>query len=301
MQTAYLIYAILTFVCSLLGGIVISKLKFSHTGLQILLSFVGGLMLAVAILHLLPHSVTELKGNTKTASVAMLAGILITFLLLRVFQVHQHGAYDDTQSQICQHPEHRQATASDDPNHCEVHRSRYSWIGLFIGLGIHALIDGLAISAIVVESTNHTEVPLLPGIALAAAILLHKPLDSMSVISVMKSSGWDQNAVRLANFSFALISPLGIYIAAYGFDVFAVDSNTSLLGWTFGISAGCFITIALSDILPELTFHNHDRLKLTIALILGVALGFMLQGSETTHDHTHHHPTAITELSTSGT
>jgi zinc and cadmium transporter len=37
-------------------------------------------------------------------------------------------------------------------------------------------------------------------------------------------------------------------------------------------SAGTFLCIALSDLLPELQFHSHDRLKLSIALLAGFAL-----------------------------
>ncbi|MBK96227.1 MAG: hypothetical protein CMJ79_11015 [Planctomycetaceae bacterium] len=288
----------MTFLSSLAGGVIVSKLKFSHTGLQLLLSFVGGLMLSVAILHLLPHSVLELNGDTHSAALAVLAGILVTFLLLRTFRVHQHVTHDDehVHDHSCQHPEHTHTTASEDPDHCEVHSSRYSWIGLFVGLGIHSIIDGVAISAIVVDSVaQNAGSPLLPGLALAAAILLHKPLDAMSVISVMRSAGWDQKNIMLVNVAYAVISPISIYTAAYGFDIFADPGNTTLLGWTFGISAGCFLTIALSDILPELTFHSHDRLKLTLALILGILLGLGLQAVEPEHNHDGHNH-AISQL-----
>ena len=45
--------------------------------------------------------------------------------------------------------------------------------------------------------------------------------------------------------------------------------------WTAGalaFSAGTFLCIALSDLLPELQFHSHDRLKLSVALLTGFAL-----------------------------
>ena len=35
---------------------------------------------------------------------------------------------------------------------------------------------------------------------------------------------------------------------------------------------GTFLCIALSDLLPELQFHSHDRLKLSVALLVGFAL-----------------------------
>jgi zinc and cadmium transporter len=37
-------------------------------------------------------------------------------------------------------------------------------------------------------------------------------------------------------------------------------------------SAGTFLCIALSDLLPELQFHEHDRWKLSVALLAGLAL-----------------------------
>ena len=39
-------------------------------------------------------------------------------------------------------------------------------------------------------------------------------------------------------------------------------------------SAGAFICIALSDLLPEVHFHSHDRGKLTLAFLLGIALAY---------------------------
>ena len=39
-------------------------------------------------------------------------------------------------------------------------------------------------------------------------------------------------------------------------------------------SAGTFLCIALSDLLPELQFHQHDRVKLSAALLAGIALAW---------------------------
>ena len=39
-------------------------------------------------------------------------------------------------------------------------------------------------------------------------------------------------------------------------------------------SAGTFLCISLSDVLPELQFHRHDRFKLSLALLLGIALSW---------------------------
>ena len=53
-------------------------------------------------------------------------------------------------------------------------------------------------------------------------------------------------------------------------------------------SAGTFLCISLSDLLPELQFHQHDRVKLTIALLLGLAVAYAAAQLEAaTHKHDH--------------
>ncbi len=47
-----------------------------------------------------------------------------------------------------------------------------------------------------------------------------------------------------------------------------------LISRALAFSAGTFLCIALSDLLPELQFHQHDRIKLSAALLLGLALAW---------------------------
>jgi zinc and cadmium transporter len=57
-------------------------------------------------------------------------------------------------------------------------------------------------------------------------------------------------------------------------------------------SAGTFLCIALSDLLPELQFHEHDRLKLSLALLGGFALMAATAFGEHGHDHDDGHEPA---------
>ena len=62
-----------------------------------------------------------------------------------------------------------------------------------------------------------------------------------------------------------------------------IDVGQSLLiGCALAFSAGLFLCIALSDLLPEVAFHSHDRGKLSAALLLGVAVAI---GVELLHSH----------------
>ena len=49
-----------------------------------------------------------------------------------------------------------------------------------------------------------------------------------------------------------------------------------LLPASLAFAARAFICIALCDLLPEVQFHSHDRLRLTLVFSLGVAISFAL-------------------------
>ncbi len=87
--TLLAVYCLLVGAASLAGGLLPSLLRLSHTGLQVLMSAVGGFMLGVAVLHLLPHAFGELHSMDWIAG-WMLVGMVAMFFMIRVFHVHQH-------------------------------------------------------------------------------------------------------------------------------------------------------------------------------------------------------------------
>jgi zinc and cadmium transporter len=66
------------------------------------------------------------------------------------------------------------------------------------------------------------------------------------------------------------------------------------LGAVLAFCAGTFLCIACSDLLPELQFHLHDRTKLSLSLVAGIAVAVLIatfghvdHGHEAEpHDHT---------------
>ena len=81
------------------------------------------------------------------------------------------------------------------------------------------------------------------------------------------------------NILFALMCPLGALLFFFGVD-FLADSRNHVVAAALAFSAGAFICIALSDLLPEVHFHSHDRIKLTAAFLLGIALAFAIGSVE---------------------
>ena len=113
------------------------------------------------------------------------------------------------------------------------------------------------------------------------AILLHKPLDSLSIETVMANAGWSSAQRWSAAILFAMLCPL----AAIAFHLGMTPYLESSL-WLPGILAfagGAFICIALSDLLPEVQFHSHDRVRLTLLFLMGIALALAIGWFEPAH------------------
>src|SRR3954451_4459429 len=83
------VYCVCVVAASLVGGAIPTLVRLTHRHMQLLMSFVGGLMLGVALLHLLPHAVAQL-GSVDRVAAWTLAGLLAMFLMIRVFHVHAH-------------------------------------------------------------------------------------------------------------------------------------------------------------------------------------------------------------------
>ena len=249
---------------SLVGGLLPNWIKMTHTRTQLVMSFVSGLMLGVAFYHLLPHSVALVGGDhgADTSVWWLMIGLITMLLLLRLFHFHQH----DFSREEDQHHDHHH----HHPQQSSAHSM--SWMGIALGLALHTLVDGVALGAVM--QGGSVEAGLI-GIGVFLAILLHKPLDAMSITTIMRAGGWSRGARATTNLLFALMCPLGALLFYFGVDLLA-DSQNHVVAAALAFSAGAFICIALSDLLPEVHFHSHDRGKLTLAFLLGIALAYAI-------------------------
>lgn len=259
-------YCIAIALFSLLGGLLPNWVRMTHTRTQLIMSFVSGLMLGVAFYHLLPHSIA-LVGGPLAADVSvwwLMVGLIVMLLLLRMFHFHQH----DFSSEEHVHHDHHHA-------HSEPAAHPLSWLGIALGLALHTIIDGIALGAVIHGEALGGEVGGLLGLGVFLAILLHKPLDAMSITTVMEAGGWSRTARTTTNAIFAFMCPLGALLFFFGVGHLE-DSQDYVVGVALAFSAGAFICIALSDLLPEVQFHSHDKGKLTLAFILGIVLAYSI-------------------------
>ena len=297
------VYSALVIGASLLGGWLPSWIRLTHTRMQTIISFVGGLMLGIGVFHLMPHAAEFI--TVKDMAQWMMLGIVMMFVLIRLFHFHNHEPVSPASPAMatCSHghdhdhdhlptPEpdlphqHQQSGKEHTAAECHSHGHNHgmSWMGIALGLSLHTLIDGLALGVSVHADAQQVVAPTLLGLGTFLAVLLHKPLDAVSITSLMINSGWKKRTINLVNFGFALMCPLGTLLFLMGVSQFS-GFHREFLGTALAFSAGVFICISLSDLLPEMEFHAHNKVQLTVALALGIGLSWLLTLLEAGHLH----------------
>jgi len=279
-------YCLLILGASIVGGMIPVWFRLTHRVMECAVSFVAGVMLGVGLLHMLPHAIEQslaASSDVGTDGLAhetilrvmlwVLAGLMTMFFIERFFCFHHHEIEDGEVT--CAH-EH-------DSDHGHGHD--ITWSGAAFGLTLHSVIAGIALAASVQHGHGDFR---LAGLGTFFVILLHKPFDSMTIGTLMARGGWSLGWRHLVNALFSLAIPLGVAIFHVGF-VDAAEGGTTL-GYALAFAAGTFLCISLSDLLPELQFHDHDRGKLSAALLLGLALAYGVCRLESL---SHSHPPAL--------
>jgi zinc and cadmium transporter len=296
------IYCILIVIASLVGGWLPRWLHLSHGRLQTAVSFVAGVLLGIGLLHLLPHGFYQWDAIDAERAIDrsvwwLLIGFLSTFFLQRLFHFHTHetpdalidihpvsGEHRHDPSGAHHHPPVAASQTSGIARECGSHHHQFSWGGVFFGLTIHSLVDGVTLAAAIAADWEHGHSGVLAGFGYFLAVLLHKPFDSLSITSLMIASGWSPVSRNVVNVLYALATPIGM--AAFFVGMQNVAEAAAILGGILCFAAGACLCISSSDLLPELQFHSHDRLKLSSALLAGLLLAWALVYVENQgHDH----------------
>ena len=282
-------YCALIILASLVGGWLPLLVRLTHTRVQLATSFVAGLMLGVGVLHLAPHAWEQFQSADLTMG-WLLGGFLTMFFAQRYLHFHHHDVPEEA-------PEtHRHGEAESWSDHAQEDQSReqtladksarhLSWVGAAFGLTLHTLLDGVALAASVELDRRVGHAHLLLGFGTFLVIFLHKPFDALAVGTLLAVGGTSRSLRHWVNGLLALANPAGLLLFYLGVDRFS-QAAPHFLGAVLAFAAGTFLSIATSDLLPELQFHAHDRGKLSMALLAGVGVSALI-GSFETNGHGH--------------
>ena len=238
---ALLLYTVLIAAAALASAAFPVLLPRLQARAHFLLSFAAGVMLGAAFFHMLPEAVDE--GGIE-ALPWVLIGFVFLFSMERYVLIHW-----------CKEDEA-----------CEVHGGRHHHppramgLAALVGLSIHTLVDGFALGASVAGGV---------GTSVFLAILFHKVPNSFSLASILVYERYARRTVAAYVGLFVLMLPLGalLYFLLSG----ALDHG-AFGARALAFSAGTFLHLAVSDLIPDLHRHRDDRLGLSLTLVAGIAL-----------------------------
>ncbi|MBI4272458.1 ZIP family metal transporter [Candidatus Uhrbacteria bacterium] len=233
----YILIASIAVSCiSLVGGFIL----FLSRGLVekrtiYLVSFAAGTMLAAAFLDLLPEAIEG--GDGKPIFFAALLGVVGYFFLERFLLWYHH--------------------------HDEMHGSKPTATLILFGDALHNFIDGIGIAAAFLAN------PIL-GFTTTLAIAAHEIPQEMGDMAVLVYSGMSRKKALWLNFCSGLTALLGALIGYY-----FLQSVETLVPFFLAFTAGMFIYISCSDLIPEIHGHGQGRRGWTQALLFAFGIAVL--------------------------
>lgn len=204
-----------------------------------------GALFGDVFIHILPEVFRD-SLNLVLTSTYIILGILIFFILEKFLSWHHHHGCGD---EDC--PEHKPTPVGKM---------------ILVSDGLHNFIDGIIIGASYLVS-----IPL--GLATTLAVVLHEIPQEIGNFGVLLHSGYSRTKALTYNFISALFAVLGVFIP-----LLLVSDIQSLIRVVLPITAGGFIYIAGSDLIPELhkTSDSGKSLIQFIFILFGLGLMYLL-------------------------
>lgn len=224
---------------ALIGSGLVLLFNFEHKRItRLLVAFSGAFLLSLIFLHLLPE--VFLADLPWAAGTYVLFGFGIQLFLEYLSGGVEHG--------------------HDHSHEHEEEKTGFPLV-IFIGLSIHAFLEGMPIGHLGHEH-NHS---LLVG------ILLHKLPVALVLTILLKNAGLTKAKVFFWVALFALMSPLGSW--AFGaLDAMGLVPTGQLIGAATGLLVGILLHVSTTILFESSESHKFNGAKL-IALIIGLALG----------------------------
>ena len=241
-----------------LGGVLAALVKReSPRGTSLLLSFTGGLMLAIVSLDMIPEAIEAVPWLPMTPLV-LVAGFAVTYLLNCWIDKSAH--HED----------------KNNPHHCACghHDLHTAGIVLAAAVALHNVPVGMAVGA-----TVAVEGICLASVLAAVTIGLHNLPEGMSIAVPLLHDG----SKTLSAIAVAALSGLPTVLGAL--EGYLVGNQApSALAAALSLAAGAMLYVVFFELLPEASAQWKSRWSI-LATVLGFALGVLLIFGHTGHHH----------------
>ena len=234
--------------------------KFLRKYIFILVSLAIGALLGDAFIHLIPETFAEMDATM--TGLLIIGGILLFLIFEKILHWHHHLSGEGTSycdQGICKpgdkiHPVGHIVIVSD---------------------GVHNFLDGIIIGASYLVGVE-------VGIATTIAVILHEIPQEIGDFGVLLHAGFSKTKALLVNLFSALLAIVGAIVV-----LLLNESAEAIVRWFVPISAGGFIYIAASDLIPEMhkvKEAKHSLLQIA-AILIGVSAMFLLLFIETNNNN----------------
>ena len=236
-----LLFTFIGSIGALIGGFVLlSNEKFAKKISHFLASFAAGVLLGAAFFDLLPEASHEAEKRNIDIFLWTLLGIVIFFLVERfIHWFHHHDEYH----------EHDKESKSTLPL-------------IIFGDTMHNFIDGVVIAATFMVNTQ-------VGIFTALAVFAHEIPQEIGDFGLMLHKGLSKKRIIIVNIISAAAAFAGAIITYLLGSV--LEGYLPIL---LSLTAGFFIYIAASDLIPEI--HHEKRKGFAIVESLLLLLGIIV-------------------------
>jgi zinc and cadmium transporter len=298
-ENAWLIlFSVLIGLFALAGGLIPFRGEVSHTRLQFYLTFSAGVMLGAAFFHVMPEAIKQ--SGEENFGWWMSLAVVGLFCIERFIAPHSHevnghnhpphSGEEHHHDAAHEHHEHHHDEHHHPHQHAHGHGHHHApgvephaaapavagWMAV-LGLTIHTFMNGVGLAGSVENDLSKSTFYYgVPGLAMFMAVFLHKPADALAISTVLTRKGVSRRKITWVQLGYVAMIPIGAFAFVLTSGALEERLKEQLIGFALAFSAGTFIFIALSDLLPEVQFHRHDRVPLFLALVFGVVLmGFI--------------------------
>ena len=274
---------------ALFGGLLPFRGEVSHTRLQFYLTFSAGVMIGAAFFHVMPDAIEQ--SGKDYVGIWMALAVVGLFCIERFIAPHSHEVDDQHQvGNAHEHHHHEHDHHNHETSHDRGHEHSHApapeyraaapavagWMAV-LGLTIHTFMNGVGLAGSVENDLSKSIGFLgIPGLAMFVAVFLHKPADALAISAVLTRKQVSRRKITWVQIGYVAMIPVGAFAFCLTSGALEETLKHQLIGFALAFSAGTFIFIALSDLLPEVQFHRHDRVPLFLALLVGVLfMGFI--------------------------
>ena len=250
-----IVFSLLGGVVSLAGGLLLAGSKrLAAKLIKYSTAFAAGALLGVALLDLLPETLEHLSSIAVGRWI--LVGIILFFILehsLHWFHHHKH-----------EHDHSKSAAPL-----------------IIVSDTVHNFIDGLAIGAAFLVNPA-------TGITTAVAVAAHEIPQEIADFAILLKAGYARKKVIIINLLSSLATVAGALLT------FGIGASIGLpVSELVAVTAGMFIYIAASDLIPDVHEQAKGRISKISALLL--IAGVLVVGAltEIAHERTSHHSDCV--------